>query len=198
MNVKCYTVLNDTVYSGIDGSLIGVDSPRPIDAVSISSIRSDKAPLPSDIGDSPWETSYTFTPSDDATINRGGLLHVSLGDWLPCPQLGDQSILMDVFNDGTGLIYLPRMGGVLRSNSNGLFLVSGNSGKPEIGLSGPSGVMRRTYYRGVECKPRIPDTVISPEISELVSALKTYRDTLKPLPLIQEQVSTDPQHTQES
>ena len=187
MNVKCYTVKDDTVYSGIDSSVLGTRGNHTntglVHTVEINITRPTGASDSSDIGDTPWETDYTFNPTDDNGVIRGGLLHIPIVEWLPCPQLGDQSILLDVFNDGTGLLFMPRMGGALKHNSNGLFLVSGNSGKPEIGLSGPTGVMRRSYYRGVEQKPRVPNIPIQPEISALVASLKTYRDTLEPLPL---------------
>lgn len=197
MNVKCYTVKDSTVYSGIAGSVLGIDSDTPVNSVSINTKRPADSTEATDIGDTPWETEYSFTITDTPTHIRGGLVHISLNEWLPCPQLGDRSILMEVYNDGTGLLFMPRMGGALKSNSNGLFLVSGNSGKPEIGLSGPTGVMRRSFYRGVEQKPKVPNIPIQPEISALVASLKTYRDTLKPLPLPQVPVSSDPPNSQE-
>lgn len=186
MNVKCYTVKDNTVYSGIEGSVLNIASNSPVHAVQMTTSRSVESPDPIDISDSPWETDYIFSPTDDHTINKGGLLHISLLEWLPCPQFGDHSVLLNSYDDGTGLLFVPRMGSILKCNSNGLFLVVGNSGKPEIGLSGPSGVLRRSFYRGVEQKPRLPNIPIQPEISELVASLKTCRDTLEPLPLLQE------------
>ena len=187
MNVKCYTVRDDTVYSGIDGSVLGMGQNTAVYCAEINVTRPANSPDSIDISDTPWESAYTFTATDDNSISRGGLVHIPIMEWLPCPQLGDQSVLLDVFNDGTGLLFMPRMGGALKHNSNGLFLVSGNSGKPEIGLSGPSGVLRRHFYKGIECKPRVPNIPIQPEISALVASLKTCKDTLEPLPMLPEQ-----------
>lgn len=195
MNVRCYTVQHDQVYAGINGTVLNIQKDGPVYATTIRSVRPSGYSGRGDLEETPWETAYTFTDCSDGAINRGGLVHLSLSDWIPCTDLGDNSILLESFNDGTGLLFMPRMAGLLKGNSNGLFLVSGNSGKPEIGLSGATGVLRRTFYKGVEQKPKPPNTPVSPVLSELVSSLRTYRDTLEPLPLPQAQVSTDLQDT---
>ena len=197
MNVKCYTVQQGKVYSGIDGTVLNIQKDSPVYTTTIKTIRPQGSGQNADIGNTPWETVYNFSDSTEDTITRGGLIHLSMDDWIPCTDLGDSSVLLEASADGTCLLLMPKMAGLLKGNSNGLFLVSGNSGKPEIGLSGATGVLRRTYYKGVEQEPKPPVTPISPVLSELVSSLKTYRDTLKPLPLPQGQASRDPQNTLE-
>lgn len=193
MNVRCYTVQQDQVYAGIDGTVLNIQKDSPVYTATIRTIRPQGSGQTPDIGNTPWETAYSFSDSTEGAITRGGLVHISMNDWIPCTDLGDSSVLLEAFADGTCLLFMPKMAGLLKHNSNGLFLVSGNSGKPEIGLSGATGVLRRTYYKGVEQEPRPPATPVSPVLSELVSSLKTYRDTLKPLPLPQGQVSKGPQ-----
>ena len=194
MNVRCYTVRDGQVFSGIDGTVLNIDDQEPIYTVSVHMTKPDSADSDNKIDNTPWETEYTFSKCTEAAITRGGIVHICLDDWIPCTELGDSSILLESFNDGTGLLFMPRMSCILKSNSNGLFLVSGNSGKPEIGIAGPTGVLRRTKYKGIEQKPRVPNTPISPEISALVASLRTYRDTVEPLSLTREKASTNLLH----
>lgn len=194
MNVRCYTIQCGTVYTGINGSVLNIDKEGPVFTAKISAINDQPSDNKSDLRHNPWETAYTFTDCCDGAITRGGLIHLSLMEWIPCPHLGDSSILLESFSDGSGLLYMPKMSCILRGVANDLFLVSGNSGKPEIGIAGPTGVLRRTKYKGIEQTPKPPPTTISPEISALVDSLRTYRDTSEPLPLPQDQVSTSPPH----
>lgn len=181
VNVRCYTVRDNQVYFGINGSVLNIDSSEPIYIANMSMVKPVGLPENTDIDNLPWETEYIFSPGVDNAISRGGIVHICLDDWIPCTDLGDNSILLESFNDGTGLLFMPKMSCILKGNSNGLFLVSGNSGRPEIGIAGPTGVLRRTRYKGVEKKPRLPNIPVSPEISALVASLKTYRDSALPL-----------------
>lgn len=195
MNVRCYTVRQGQVYAGIDGSVLNIQKDSPVYTVTVNTVRPSCYSNSFEIGDTPWETEYTFTDCCEGAITRGGIVHLSLDEWIPRTDLGDSSILLESFSDGTGILFMPRKACILKGNSNGLFLVSGNSGKPEIGLTGATGVMRRTRYKGIEKAPRLANTPVSPELSALVDSLKTYRDNAEPLPLTQGLVSTNPQNT---
>ena len=195
MNVRCYTVRQGQVYSGIDGSVLNIHKDSPIFTATMGTVRPSDYSGNDEIGHTPWETEYTFSDCSESAITRGGIVHLSLDEWIPCTDLGDSSVLLESFSDGTGILFMPRKACILKGNSNGMFLISGNSGKPEIGLSGPTGIMRRTRYRGVEKKPKLADTPVSPELSALVDSLKTYRDNAEPLPLTRELASTSPQNT---
>ena len=195
MNVRCYTVRQGQVYSGIDGSVLNIHKDSPVYVTTVNTVRPSDYSGNDEIGNTPWETDYVFTDCSEGAITRGGIVHLSLDEWIPCTDLGDSSVLLEAFEDGTGILFMPRMACILRSNPNGMFLVSGNSGKPEIGLSGATGVLRRTHYRGIEKTPRPVSTPVNPALSALVASLKTYRDNAEPLPLTRELALTNPQNT---
>ena len=162
MKSMCYTLDDGMLTQGICAKYLGMPGESFIPCINVSILSTNPSEDGVTLGERGWEVIPIYKVANTADKGSGCIIHLDMNTWIPCPERRDESILLDVYEDKSALVYCPREATLLRNVYNDTLLAVDSSGRPTTDMITELPSVPRSIEGVYEEPLRIPS--ISPRL----------------------------------